>query len=66
MIGAAIRRWIDILVVNGLGDLSGKTVRGMGLELREVQTGRIQQYMLLAVLLLVIVSAVFFYFMVLA
>lgn len=65
-IGSAIRRWIDILIVNGLGDLSGKTVRGVGLELREVQTGRIQQYMLTAVLLLVIVGAVFFYFMVLA
>ncbi|MBE0697536.1 MAG: hypothetical protein IH586_11500, partial [Anaerolineaceae bacterium] len=66
LIGSAFRRWVDIYVVNRLGDLSGKTVRGMGLELREVQTGRIQQYMLLALLLLIIISAVFFYFMVLA
>ncbi len=65
-IGSVIRRWIDGYIVNGLSDLSGRSVREMGLELREVQTGRVQQYMLLAVLLLVIVSAVFFYFMVLA
>jgi NADH:ubiquinone oxidoreductase subunit 5 (subunit L)/multisubunit Na+/H+ antiporter MnhA subunit len=64
--GSAIRRWIDVQIVNGLGDLIGKIVRGAGLELREVQTGRIQQYMLTALLLLVVVSAVFFYFMVLA
>ena len=41
-------------------------MRGAGGELRQVQTGRIQQYMLLAVLLVVVVGAVFFYFMVLA
>ncbi len=64
-IGSAIRRWIDIFIVNRAGDLSAKAVRGVGLELREVQTGRIQQYMLTAVLLLLIVSAIF-YFMVLA
>ena len=65
-LGAAVRRWIDLQIVNWLGDQSGKLVRGTGLELREVQTGRIQQYMLLALLLLVVVGAVFFYFMVLA
>jgi hypothetical protein len=65
-LGAAVRRWIDLQIVNWLGDQSGKAVRSTGLELREVQTGRIQQYMLLALVLLVVVGAVFFYFMVLA
>jgi len=65
-LGAAVRRWIDLQVVNWLGDQSGKVVRGTGIELREVQTGRVQQYMLMALVLLVVVSAVFFYFMVLA
>ncbi len=65
-LGTAVRRWIDLQVVNWLGDQSGKVVRGTGLELREVQTGRVQQYMLLALILLVVISAVFFYFMVLA
>jgi NADH-quinone oxidoreductase subunit L len=64
--GAGIRRWIDLQIVNWLGDQSGRLVRGTGLELREVQTGRVQQYMLLALVLLVVVGAVFFYFMVLA
>lgn len=60
LLGAFVRRWIDLQVVNWLGDQSGRTVRNTGLELREVQTGRVQQYMLLALLLLLVVSAVFF------
>jgi NADH-quinone oxidoreductase subunit L len=65
-LGVAFRRWIDERVVNRLSDLSGRSVRLAGLELRAVQTGRVQQYMLLALILLLVVSAVFFYFMVLA
>jgi NADH-quinone oxidoreductase subunit L len=64
-IGAAIRRWFDLAVVNRLGDLSGKGVRVVGSDLREVQTGHIQQYMLMALIVLLVVGAVFF-FMVLA
>jgi NADH-quinone oxidoreductase subunit L len=66
VLGVAFRRWIDVMVVNRLSDFSGKSVRFTGLELREVQTGRVQQYMLLALVLILVVSAVFFYFMVLA
>jgi NADH-quinone oxidoreductase subunit L len=61
--GRAVRRWIDLQVVNWTGDRIGEGVRGAGSELRQVQTGRIQQYMLLAVLLVVVVGAVFFYLM---
>jgi NADH-quinone oxidoreductase subunit L len=65
-LGVAIRRWIDVMVINRLSDLSGRSVRLAGLELREVQTGRVQQNLLLALILVIVVSAVFFYFMVLA
>ena len=60
-VGAAVRRWIDVRVVNWLGDHIGIGVRATSRELRQVQTGRIQQYMLLAVLLVVIVGAVFYF-----
>ncbi len=59
-VGAAVRRWIDVRVVNWLADHIGIGVRASSRELRQVQTGRIQQYMLLAVLLVVIVGAVFY------
>ena len=65
-LGTAVRRWIDLRVINWLGDEVGSGVRNAGGEMRQVQTGRIQQYMLLTVLLVVVVGAVFFYFMVLA
>ncbi len=65
-LGAAIRRWIDLRVINWLGDEVGISVRGAGGELRQVQTGRIQQYMLMAVLLVLVVGAVYFFIMVLA
>ena len=49
-LGAGIRRWIDLQVVNWLGDQTGRGVRGAGSGLRVFQTGRIQQYMLMALL----------------
>lgn len=62
-LGLAIRRWIDLRIINWAGDRLGAGVRGAGGELRRVQTGRIQQYMLTAVLLAVVVGAVFYYLM---
>ncbi len=59
-VGVAVRRWIDMAVVNWFGDRVGDGVRGAGSGLRQVQTGRIQNYMLLAVLLVLVVGAVFF------
>lgn len=60
-IGVAVRRWIDLQIVNWTGDRLGDGVRGAGSGLRRVQTGRIQQYMLMAVLLVIVVGAIFFY-----
>jgi len=63
--GGFVRNWIDVNVVNRLSDLTGVGVREAGTELRRVQSGHIQQYMITAALLLVVVGAVI-YFMVLA
>jgi NADH-quinone oxidoreductase subunit L len=65
-LGVAVRQWIDLKVVNWLGDEVGLGVRDAGGEMRRLQTGRVQQYMLMTVLLVVIVGAIFFYFKVLA
>jgi NADH-quinone oxidoreductase subunit L len=65
-LGGIVRRWIDLQVINWTGDRLGSGVRLASGELRQVQTGRIQQYMLLAILAVVIVGAVFIFFMVLA
>ncbi|HEX9019301.1 MAG TPA: NADH-quinone oxidoreductase subunit L, partial [Anaerolineaceae bacterium] len=59
-LGLAIRRWIDLRVINWLGDELALGVREGSSEMRHVQTGRIQQYMLMAVLFAVILGAIFF------
>jgi NADH-quinone oxidoreductase subunit L len=64
-LGGIVRRWIDIQVINWLADHLGVGVRATSRELRQVQTGRIQQYMLLAVLLVAVVGAVAVFFVVL-
>jgi NADH-quinone oxidoreductase subunit L len=63
-IGVFLRRYIDVAVVNRAGDSSGLGVRGLGASLRPVQTGRVQQYMLMAVLLTVVASVILIYFLV--
>ncbi len=60
-LGVAVRRWIDLNVVNWLGDRLGDGTRGSARELQVLQTGRIQQYLLLTVLAVVIVGAIFYY-----
>jgi NADH-quinone oxidoreductase subunit L len=62
-LGAAVRRWIDVAVVNWAGDRLGTGLRAGSREMRQVQTGRIQQYMLLAVLAVAVVGAIFFVFL---
>jgi NADH-quinone oxidoreductase subunit L len=48
--GAFLRRYIDNLIVNGFGDFVGSGTNRVGRELKVVQTGKIQQYMLVAML----------------
>ncbi|MEW5940209.1 MAG: NADH-quinone oxidoreductase subunit L, partial [Chloroflexota bacterium] len=49
-LGSMIRQYIDLIVVNGFGDLVGFGTRDFGKAIRPVQTGRIQNYMLAALL----------------
>ena len=53
-LGNALRSYFDLLVVNNAGDLAGKGTRVTGATLRRIQTGRIQQYMVTAILVLVV------------
>jgi len=67
VIGAAIRHYIDLLVINEtIGDGTANTVKWMGFNLRPIQTGRIQQYMLASFVVLIVVGAVLYYFLVMA
>jgi len=45
-VGAFLRKYIDLLVVNGFGDLVGGGTKRFGGWLRYVQTGRVQGYLI--------------------
>ena len=47
-LGSWLRNRIDLPVVNGSGDLVGESVKRSGGGLRLVQTGRVQQYLVIA------------------
>jgi NADH-quinone oxidoreductase subunit L len=44
-VGAWLRRWIDLLIVNGFGDAVGGATKGAGRAFRVVQSGRVQAYL---------------------
>jgi NADH-quinone oxidoreductase subunit L len=65
ILGNFFRNKIDKPIINELvGDGIGKSVKQMGQDLRPIQTGKIQQYMMFGLSVLVF-SAIFFYFFVL-
>jgi len=56
-IGTGIRNYFDVPVINQtIGDGTGNIVKWTGKNLRPIQTGRIQQYMMLSLVVLVIVG----------
>jgi NADH-quinone oxidoreductase subunit L len=59
-LGQIFRNWIDVPIVNGFGDFVGESVKKLGRGFRVVQTGRVQQYMLIA---LVFAFSALFYFL---
>ena len=63
-IGSFIRKYIDLLIVNeAVGDGSYKVTWWFGRNLRGVQTGRIQQYLMFALVIFMLVGAgLYFYF----
>ncbi len=44
--GGFLRAVIDLPVINGFGDLVGESTKGAGREFRFVQSGRVQQYLI--------------------
>ncbi len=58
-VGIFFRDFIDVPLVNGFGDFVGERAKWVGNKIRVIQTGKVQQYMLIA---LVFVFAALFYF----
>jgi NADH-quinone oxidoreductase subunit L len=65
-IGKGFRNLIDIPLVNGAGDGLANGTRGMGAALKPVQTGRVQQYMVVTLGAVILAGAVLYYFLVMA
>jgi NADH-quinone oxidoreductase subunit L len=59
-LGGVLRNWIDKPVVNGFGDFVGESVKRIGRSARFIQTGHVQQYMVMA---LVIAFGTLFYYL---
>ena len=59
-LGGLFRNYIDRPIVNGFGDFVGESVKRLGRGARFIQTGRIQQYMVMA---LVIAFGTLFYYL---
>jgi len=64
VIGDFFRNAIDRPIINGFGDLVGETAKRFGRWFRFIQTGRVQQYMLIALLILAVGSILLYYLVV--
>jgi NADH-quinone oxidoreductase subunit L len=60
-LGEKLRFWFDLPVINGAGDATADGTRGIGSWMRGMQTGRVQQYMVVAVSAMVVIGAILFY-----
>jgi NADH-quinone oxidoreductase subunit L len=62
-IGSFIRKYIDLLIVNEtVGDGSYKVTQWFGHKLRAIQTGRIQQYLMFALVIFIAIGAALYFF----
>jgi NADH-quinone oxidoreductase subunit L len=59
-LGSIFRNYFDAPIVNGFGDVVGEGVKSLGRRFRVIQTGRVQQYMVIA---LVLAFSTLFYFL---
>jgi len=59
-VGGIFRNYIDKPIVNGFGDFVGESVKRLGRSSRFIQTGRVQQYMIMA---LIIAFGTLFYYL---
>jgi NADH-quinone oxidoreductase subunit L len=60
-LGDALRRYIDVPLVTGFGDLTGKSVKDFGQSARSLQTGKVQEYLLVAVTVMIVAGLVLFW-----
>jgi NADH-quinone oxidoreductase subunit L len=66
-VGSTVRNYFDVPVINQLfGDGSYKVTWWTGENLRPIQTGRIQQYLLLSLVILFVVGGLLYYILTLA
>jgi NADH-quinone oxidoreductase subunit L len=66
-IGATIRNYFDIPIINKLiGDGSAHSTYWLGENLRPIQTGRIQQYLILSIFVLFVMGGLLYYILSLA
>jgi NADH-quinone oxidoreductase subunit L len=61
VIGNFLRNAIDKPIVNGFGDLVGEVTKRLGFIFRPIQTGKIQQYMIMALVTLATFTIIFYY-----
>jgi NADH-quinone oxidoreductase subunit L len=57
-LGDIFRNDFDVPVVNGFGDLVGNSVKRFGRTFRVIQTGKVQQYLLVLMAIIVVLGAV--------
>jgi NADH-quinone oxidoreductase subunit L len=57
-LGRVFRDYIDTPIVNGSGDLAANLVQRFGRAFRVIQTGKVQQYLLIAMAIVVVIGAV--------
>jgi NADH:ubiquinone oxidoreductase subunit 5 (subunit L)/multisubunit Na+/H+ antiporter MnhA subunit len=50
-VGGILRNYFDKPIVNGFGDFVGEGVKKVGKNLKIIQTGRVQQYLIMALIL---------------
>ena len=61
-VGSGLRNGIDKPVINAFfGDGTASVIQGTGRNLRSMQTGRIQQYMLASLIIMILVAGLAFY-----
>lgn len=64
VVGNFFRNYIDKPIVNGSGDFVGEGTKRLGRTLRFIQSGRIQQYMVVALVSLAAFGVLFYYLLV--
>src|SRR5690606_37791647 len=65
-VGRFIRNQIDLPVWNRFLEWTSARVPAFGRALKPLQTGRVQQYMVVAITIVVLVGVLFYYFFVMA